>query len=456
MAKLFARLAIVAIVASFWGATVDFAVAQAVPSRAPTAAVDVRPLPALQATAPQPAPFDVQKSTEAYLAHISGRARQRSDTYFEGKYFLNFLEAAYALAIAALLLWGRISSGMRDFAQTLTRSRFFQVPIYVGQYVGLTTVLALPLTIYEGYFREHAYGLSNQNFLQWSNDFIIAFLLTFVASIVVLTLIYAAIRATPRNWWIWGAAIWTAFLFVELVITPVLIAPLFNHYRELLDSPIKQEILTMARGNGIPADHVYEFDASRQSNRISANVSGFLGTTRISMTDNLMTKTSPAEIKAVLGHEMGHYVLNHPAILLTWIGLLALAGFAFVNWFFRELADIFGGNWDVRTIEDPAGLPILAAGATIFMLLSMPIHNTVVRTVEEQADMFGLNTARQPDAFAEVTLKLSTYRKLDPSPLEEFIFYDHPSGRTRIFGAMRWKAAPLNDPDIKSGPVSPQ
>jgi STE24 endopeptidase len=240
------------------------------------------------------------------------------------------------------------------------------------------------------------------------------------------------------------------------MIAPVFISPLFNHYYPLKGGPVKAEILSLARSNGIPATDVYEFDASRQSKRISANVSGFMSTTRISMTDNLINRCSPREIEAVLGHEMGHYVLDHNVIGLTWLGLLFFVAFAFVNWGYLRLAAIFGGNWDVRAIEDPAGLPLAVALATFFFLLATPIQNTISRTIETQADIFGINTARQPDGFATATLKLSEYRKLDPTSLEEFVFYDHPSGRNRIFMMMRWKAEHLNDPDIKAGPVSPQ
>jgi STE24 endopeptidase len=430
------------------------ALAQATPSRAPTVKLDVNALPTMEK--PLAASFDPQKATNAYLSQVTGKARERSDAYFEGGYVLQFVDAAYAIAVAALLLWGRVSATIRSYAQKMARSRFLQVPIYVVPYVVLTTVLTLPLSIYEGFYREHAYGLSNQNFAQWLGDFGTSFALSLVGVVVVLTLIYAAIRATPRNWWKWGAAIAVFFLAVLVLIAPVMVNPLFNHYRPLPESSIKHEILSMAHGNGIPATNIYEFDASRQSNRISANVSGFLGTTRISITDNLLTKATPAEIKAVLGHEMGHYVLNHPALLLTWFGLFFFVGFALVNGFFHVLVDLFGSKWDVRTIDDPAGLPVLAAGASLFLLLTTPVENNIVRTVEAQADIFGLNTAREPDGFATAALKLSNYRKLDPGPLEEFIFYDHPSGRTRIAGAMRWKAEHLNDPDIKAGPVSPQ
>src|SRR5665213_4082961 len=120
------------------------------------------------------------------------------------------------------------------------------------------------------------------------------------------------------------------------------------------ESPLRQQILSLARSEGIPVTNVYEFDASRQSKRISANVSGAFGTTRISMTDNLLIRSTPREVKAVLGHEMGHYVLDHNMIGTTWQGLVFVVGFAFVAWGFDRLTNLFGGNWDVRAIDDPA------------------------------------------------------------------------------------------------------
>jgi STE24 endopeptidase len=212
----------------------------------------------------------------------------------------------------------------------------------------------------------------------------------------------------------------------------------------------------MARANGIAANDVYEFNASKQTTRISANVSGMFGTARISLNDNLLKRCTAPEILAVMGHEIGHDVLDHVYILLTWMGLVILIGFAFVNWSFKRATGLFGGNWDVRTIDDPAGLPVLMALFTLFLFIATPVTNTISRTLERQADIFGLNAARQPDGFAKAALKLAEYRKLDPGKWEEIVFYDHPSGRERIAMAMRWKAAHLADPDIAAGPVSPQ
>jgi len=239
------------------------------------------------------------------------------------------------------------------------------------------------------------------------------------------------------------------FFTIGIIIYPVFLAPLTNHFAPLKESPLKHDILSLARANGIPADNVYWFDASRQTNKISANVSGFLGTTQLSLNDNLLNKTSHDEILAVLGHEMGHYVLGHTTRLLLLLGLVYFAAFAFLDWGFRLTTGILGGNWQVREVSDIAGLPLLSALFATFFFFATPITNTIVRTTEQQADIFGVNAVRKPDAFATSALKLSTYRKLEPGPWEEAIFYDHPSGRTRIETMMRWKKEHIGDPDIR-------
>ncbi len=429
--------------------------AQGGPSAAPTSSVDVHTLPPVGGIT-KPVAFDPVKATNAYLAQVRGAARANSDSYFEGGYILLVVDALYALVVSAILLWSKLSAGLRDFAAARTRSRFWQVPIYAGAYIIVTTVLTLPLTIYESYFREKSYGLMNMSFAGWFGQFAISFGLTLLAGMVLLTLLYVAIRRVPRTWWIWGAAITIAFAAFAALIEPVFIAPLYNTYTALPESKLKSDILSVARANGIPATNVYVDDASKQSDRISANVSGLFNTTRITLNDNLLHKGTHDEVLAVLGHEMGHYVLDHVIVGLIELGIVILVGFAFASWGYRILTSLFGGSWGVRAIDDPAGLPVLVALATVFLFVMTPVTNTIIRTAEIQADMFGINAVRKPDAFATVVLKLSNYRKLEPGPWEEAIFYDHPSGRTRVWEMMRWKAEHLNDPDIKAGPVSPQ
>jgi STE24 endopeptidase len=443
----FARIACAALL--YLGLTAPVAAQDAAvqlgPRAAPTAHVQVAHLPGMDTTPT----FDAAKATDKYLARISGAARAKSDAYFEGGYWLQLLDLIYALGIAGLLLWLQISSRISDWTEERTHSRTWQVMLYVAVYVPIVAAASFPLTLYEGFFREHAYGLSNQSFWQWLGDFGIQFALTFLASVLLLPVLYAAIRRARESWWLWGAGLAIAFQILTVVIWPGFIAPLYNHYSPLPASPLKMQILSLARANGVPVDNVWLVDASRQSNRVSANVSGYLGTARITLNDNLLKQGSPDEVLAVLGHEMGHYVMDHITRELLLEGLVILVGFAFIHRGFLFAIDLFGGQWQVRKVSDVAGLPLLAALGSIFLFLATPVTNSISRTTEYQADIFGLDAVRKPDAFATVMLKLSTYRKLEPGAWEEIIFYDHPSGRTRIEAAMRWKKEHIADPDIR-------
>ena len=144
-----------------------------------------------------------------------------------------------------------------------------------------------------------------------------------------------------------------------------------------------------------------------------------------------------------MAHEMGHYILNHSMKLVMYFSIFFLIGFSALRIFFQAGVRKWGDRWGVRGIADPAGLPLLSLIFTTVFFLLTPVRNTAVRVTDREADAFSINTSREPEGFAKVALKLGEYRKLDPSPLEEMIFFDHPSGRARIRMAMDWKAAHL-------------
>jgi STE24 endopeptidase len=297
--------------------------------------------------------------------------------------------------------------------------------------------------VYEGFFREHKYGLSNQTFAAWMQDQAIGLAVAAVLGAMLLALLFGLVRRLGQSWWVWGAVVSVAFLAFVILIAPVFISPLFNKFTKLEDPRIKDPILRLARANGIPATEVYEFDASRQSNRVSANVSGFGGTTRISLNDNLLKRCTLPEIEATMGHEMGHYVLNHQFKGLVFEGVLTVIAFAFLNWGVKASLARWGDGWGVRGTTDVAIVPLAVLLLSVFSFVLTPVSNTITRTMEYEADIFGINASQQPDGEAEVDLKLGEYRKLDPGPVEEFIFFDHPSGRARITAAMRWKGEHL-------------
>jgi STE24 endopeptidase len=243
-----------------------------------------------------------------------------------------------------------------------------------------------------------------------------------------------------RRWVLWGTAVIAAFLAVMTMINPVFIKPLFNDYRPLEQGPLRDRILALAAQSHIPATDVYWFDASRQTKRVSANVSGLFGTTRISLNDNLLNGASEPEIVAVLAHEMGHYVLDHGLKFVFAFSVLIGFGFWVVDRGFAGVHRRFGGRWGVRALEDPAGLPLVVAILTVVLYLLTPVFNTIIRTAENQADAFGLDAAREPEGFAAAAMRISNYRKIAPSALEEALFFDHPSGHTRVLRSMRWLA----------------
>jgi STE24 endopeptidase len=141
-----------------------------------------------------------------------------------------------------------------------------------------------------------------------------------------------------------------------------------------------------------------------------------------------------------MGHEMGHYVLNHTYEGVLFSGVILFLGFAFVRWSFGASQRRWGERWGIGGIDDEAALPLLAALLSFIFFFMTPVVNSFVRANEAEADIFGLNASGEPEGFAEVALKLGEYRKLDPGPLEEWLLFDHPSGRARIRMAMAWKA----------------
>jgi STE24 endopeptidase len=396
------------------------------------------PVPANRAAVA--AAFDVRAAVDAYLAKMPPAQRARSDAYFEGGYWLQLWDFLSTVIAMWLLLRFRWSAGMRNLAESLTRFRPLQTVLYWIQFIIVVSLLTFPLTVYEGYFREHKYRLLNQSFGPWMGEQMVSLAVGVVLGAILVVPLFGLVRRLGKSWWVWGATLTIVFAAFVSLIAPVYIAPLFNKYTTVQDPQIRDPILSMARANGIPATNVYEFDASRQSNRVSANVSGFAGTLRVSLNDNLLKRCTLPEIQTTMGHEMGHYVLNHAYKGLVMAGVLIVIGFAFLNWALNASLARWGEKWEVRGVTDVAVLPLAAILFALYFFLLTPVTNTISRTMEFEADMYGLNAAQQPDAEANVDMLLGEYRKLDPGPVEEFVFYDHPSGRTRITAAMRWKA----------------
>jgi STE24 endopeptidase len=392
--------------------------------------------------------FDVASATRAYLDTLQGPARAQSDAYFEGGYWLPLWGTAIGVLVDWLFLRFRIAHALRAFGERVSKRAWIVTAITAFFYTLIGTLVTLPWTIYTGYTREKRYDLLDQTFGAWAGEQAIGIAMALVLMPLAVVAIYALIRRAPRSWWLWSTGVIGLFMLFAMVLGPVFIAPLFNEYTELEDGPLRDRIEAVAAQYEIPAEHIYVFDQSKQHKRISANVSGLGPTIRISLNDNLLERTSEEEILAVMGHEMGHYKLHHT----WWIVGILLSLFALGLFVTSRVAPAlirrYGERWGVRDMGDPASLPVLAICLGIWMFLMTPATNSLIRWAESKADAFGLDAAREPDGFAKVAMRLSEYRKIEPGPLEEFVFFDHPSGATRVRMAMQWKADNVENPQV--------
>ena len=426
--------------------------ASAQPAIQPT--TDITKVPA----AAQPSPhFDADAATDAYMAMMPPAAIARSNAYFEGGYWLILWDFLYASAISLLLLNLRWSARMRDTAVRLTRFKWLQPVLYWVQYLIVIALLGFPLELYENFLREHKYGLATQAFGPWMGDEGKGLLLNLIVGGIAVLILFAIVRKLPRTWWIWGAAASLALTVVAIMMGPPIIQPIFNSPKKLNDPKITAPILRMAHANGIPTNNVWQIDASRQTTRMSANVSGFGHTMRITLNDNLLRRGSPEEIQAVMGHEMGHYVLNHIPNTVIFLVIVDVLFFAWLCGGLRWALTRWRDKWQIHEVSDPAVLPLVTLMAGIFFFVLTPVQNTQTRAQEKEADLFGLNASRQPDGFAQAAIHLGEYRKMHPGPIEEFLFFDHPSGYNRIHSAMVWKVQNLQlfqPSDTNAGPIS--
>ncbi len=396
----------------------------------------------LGAAAAAPA-FDAETATRAYLATLDGAARARSDAYFEGGYWLPLWSALVSILAYWLILRLGWSASWSGWAAKLTHRKWLQPAIYSAPFAIAATVLALPWMIYTAFYREHQYGMSNQSLAEWSIEQLKLFGVGLVIGALMFMVIYAVIRNSPKRWWLWASGALAAMMAIMIMLAPIFIEPMINKYTPMADGPVRAEILRIAHEQKIPTNDVFVVDASKQTKRISANVAGLGPTIRIALNDNLLNRSNIHGIKAVMGHEMGHYKLYHIQKLLLYLTLMALVAFGTMNWLAPRILARNSDKWGVREVSDPASAPLLHMILAVLLVPGGIIFNSIIRFHESEADAFGLAAAREPDGFAMTAMQLSEYRKIEPTALEEMLFFDHPSGRTRVRMAMEWKARHL-------------
>ena len=379
--------------------------------------------------------FDPNAETARYIDSLGPAALQKAHDYTVGKEWM----LLWSLLVAAVVTWLIVRSGVLDrmeakVAEKRRNLRAFLVPLV---YFIVSTILTLPWAIYADWWREKSYGRTAQPFSDWLLQLGILTLVTSLIGAILFIGIYWLMRRTGKSWWIWsGGLVAVAFAFVAL-LAPIVIEPLFNHYTPVPPGQVRDAVVEMAQRAGIPPNKVYMYNGSRQSNNFTANAGGVGSTARVAISDVAFKNATLDEVRAVTGHEIGHYVLKH-----TWWGILFYSVGAIILFFIADrtfgwFARRFGST---ARLDDPRGIPVLMFMVSFFGLIVLPATNTFSRTLESQADAYSLQTENRPDALATSLVKTAEYRYPRPGKLEEVVFYDHPSVEARVRRAMEWKA----------------
>jgi STE24 endopeptidase len=380
--------------------------------------------------------FDPKAATARYIDSLGPAALQKAHDYTVGKEWM----LLWGFAVAAIVTWLIVRSGILDrldkrIAEPRKNLRAFAVSLV---FFLVSALLTLPWSLYSSYFREKGYGRTSQPL----GDFLFQSTLAAVIGALLLSVfmvgVYWLMRRTGRRWWIWSGGLTALALVFIMVLAPVLIEPLFNKYEPVPPGQVRDAVVSMAQRAGIPPDRVFMFNGSRQSNNFTANAGGVGGTARVAISDVALNRASLDEVRAVTGHEIGHYVLKHSWYGILFYSLAAIVLFWIADRTFPWFARRFGSS---ASLAEPRGVPVLIFMVSLFGLLTLPVLNTFGRMVETQADQYSLETENRPDALSTALVKTAEYRYPRPGQLEEIVFYDHPSVEARVRRAMAWKAA---------------
>ena len=380
--------------------------------------------------------IDPQAATEAIMSTLSAEELELARAYTTGNHWLILT----GLIVGAVVTWLIVRSGVLDLVFSKISDKWQNLRVYVvaATFTIVSTLLTLPYSIYTDWWRETEYGRTSQPLGDYLGQTAMGTVISALLVSLLLVGIYLLIRRTGRFWWAWSGALVAGFTAFTMLLAPAVIEPLFNEFEPIPEGEVRDAVHALGAEAGIPESRIFMYDGSRQSNNFTANVSGIGGSARIAISDVAMDEASLDEVKAVTGHEIGHYVLGHVWRMIAIVGVMALIAFFLTDKTYSWFARKFGSDAE---LSDVRGLAILSFVIGLFFTLAQPALNGIVRVGEREADAYSLRTVNLPDALSGALVKTAEYRYPLAGDLEETLFYTHPTVENRVRSAMEWKAA---------------
>ena len=382
---------------------------------------------------------EAEAQTAAYIDALGTDLLAEAAAYTVGNHWLLLAN----LVVAGLSAWLFVRSNIlgRLNQRLDQRARTLRILLMTGSYFLGAALIALPLTIYAGWWRELLYHRTSQAFPDFLGQTLLGILISVLLGAVFMTLVYELMRRVGKLWWAWSGLVTALVLSGLLLVSPFVLEPLFNQYQPLPAGQVQNELRKLAAQAEIPMERIFIFDGSRQSNNFTANVSGFGASARIAISDVALSSATLDEVKAVTAHEIGHYDQGHIGFAVLLSAVLAIIFFYSSARWFATFARFFKLD---SPIENPLGLPVLMFMVSLFGLLLEPVTNSLGRAQELAADNYSLEQVGLPDALAGALVKTAAYRDPRPHPLQELFFYTHPSVERRILNAMQWKSVHIS------------
>jgi STE24 endopeptidase len=364
------------------------------------------------------------------LPPMSEKAAQR---YLSGN-VLWVVDTLLGFLIPLLFLFTGFSAKIRDWAKGWGKKWFFTIVLYFAIFTLVNFIITLPLSYYEEFVREHAYGLSNQTLAKWLGDSLKSILISIVTGGLIIWMPYLLLKKIPKRWWLYTGLGAIPIFFFFIMIAPIWISPLFNDFGPMKDKALETRILTLADRAGIEGARVFEVNKSIDTKTVNAYVTGFAGTKRIVLWDTILQKLSPDQVLFVMGHEMGHYVMHHifwTVMLLSILTIIALwVVHRSTGYFIKKYQSCFG----FTELADIASLPLLLFVFSLVMFFATPMMNAYSRYLEHESDRFGLEITQNNLAGATAFVKLQTENLANPRPgwLYKLWRSDHPPIGERV------------------------
>jgi STE24 endopeptidase len=382
------------------------------------------------------APVDTSEESVAGAAQVQQDKEERLQQaiqYQRAKNTLYFVDQGYGILFLVLFLFLGISAFLRKQIERITKKRFWVVAFYTLLFIIIAFIIGFP-TSYYGFSLEQKFELSNQTFLQWFGEELLGLLVIGIIALIAVEGIYLALKKAPRTWWIYVSVVFIGFTVVLVNLAPVLILPLFNVYTPLPGGELRDRLVSLSHKANVEVEDIFTMDMSKQTKKANAMFTGLGNTKRIVLGDNLVDEFTTDEVEVVIAHEMGHNLMHH-----IWLGIFFSAigsaiGFLIIHLSGPRIIARFRNRLKIENMADVAGLPLIFLIFVIYGLITMPVFPAFSRHMERQADKFALDMTQNKEAFISAMDELAYMNLSDPtpSPIIEFLLYDHPPISKRI------------------------